>query len=151
MLACNFAWAQDQIIPEDSAEFRDFLILQKEVQGLSFRFYLLEKDINDSLAADSLYLFAKTDSGFVSNTFSDFALIPELEQPLVNDSLNFRLDFVVFSQSVDQSGVREYLANLIRNGDYQVKFEEVKPSEDLVSLASRSPYSPFLKYKLKGN
>ena len=149
MLSCSYAWAQDQIIPEDSAEFRDFLILQKEVQGLSYRFYLLEKSISDSLAADSVYLFSKTDSGFISNSFSDFGMIQDLEKPLVEDSLNFRLDFVVFSQSVDQTAVREYLANLVRNGDYQVKFEEIKSSEDLVSLASRSPYSPFLKYKLK--
>lgn len=141
--------AQDELIPEDSIGFRDFLILQKEVPGLSYRFFLPEKSISDSLAADSLYLFYKTDSGFVSALFADFARIEELEKPLVQDSLKYRLHYVVFSEPTSLNGTHEYLANLVRNGDYLIKFEEVGPSEDLVSLASKSPYSPLQKIKLR--
>jgi hypothetical protein len=142
-------WAQDQIIPEDSIEFQNFLVLQKEVQGLSFRFHLSEKTLSDSLLADSLYSFVKTDLGFESTTFPDFSLIRDLESPLLKDSLNYRIDYVIFSQVSDLNATREYLSNLVRNGDYRLKFEEEKPQVDLVLLASRAPYSPFLKYKLK--
>ncbi|HSF52883.1 MAG TPA: hypothetical protein VLA71_03990, partial [Algoriphagus sp.] len=141
--------AQDQLIPKDSIGFRDFLILQKEVPGLSYRYLLSEKKLSESLVSDSVYRFSKTDSGFVSGLFSDFNRIKELEIPLIRDSLRYRLQYVIFSEPSSQSGTQEYLANLIRNGDYQVKFEEVETSEDLVSLASKSPYSPFQKVKLR--
>lgn len=141
--------AQDQLIPEDSIGFREFLILQKEVPGLSYRIVLAEKSISDSLASDSLYLFSKTDSGFVSKLFTDLSKTQELEFPLIRDSIKYQLQFMIFSESSSLRGTHEYLSNLVRNGDYLVKFEESEPMEDLVALASKSPYSPFQKVKLR--
>ncbi|OOG77720.1 hypothetical protein B0E43_04000 [Algoriphagus sp. A40] len=141
--------AQSQIIPEDSIGFRDFLIVQKEVPGLSYRYVLGEKSISDELASDSIYQFSKTDTGYVSRLISDFDLAERLENRLVADSLDYQLVYFVFSNLSSHESTYEYLANLIRNGDYQVKFDEDGPKEDLVSLASKAPYSPLQKFKLR--
>lgn len=141
-------WAQLSLIPEDSTEFRDFLILQKEVQGLSYRFFLPGTLNTEQVPADSTFLFSKTDSGYVSALFTDFGLIPQLESPLIQDSLPFELDYVVFSKSESLNATREYLSNLVRNGDYELKFEEPNVVRDLVILASRFSYYPFTHYKL---
>lgn len=141
--------AQSQMIPGDSIGFRDFLVVQKEVPGLSYRFVLTENSISEALASDSIYQFSKTDTGYVSGLISDFGLAEKLQNRLDADSLRYQLNFFVFSNPSSLESTYEYLANLIRNGDYQVKYEESGPTEDLISLASKAPYSPFQKFKLR--
>jgi hypothetical protein len=141
-------WAQLSLIPEDSTAFKDFLILQKQVQGLSYQFFLPGSIKDGQVSADSTFRFSKTDSGYVSVLFSDFGLLPSLEDSLLQDSLPFRLDYVVFSKTENVQATQEYLSNLVRNGDYELKFEEPNAIRDLVLLASRFSYYPFTQYKL---
>ena len=141
-------WAQLSLIPEDSTEFRDFLILQKQVQGLSYQFFLPGSIQDGQVPVDSTFLFSKTDSGYVSVLFSDFGLLPSLEDSLILDSLPYRVGYVVFSKTENLKATQEYLANLVRNGDYELKFEEPNAFRDLVILATRFSYYPFTTYKL---
>jgi hypothetical protein len=141
--------AQENLIPEDSIGFRDFLILQNEIPGISYRFQIMEKQISDTLLTDSLYLFVKTDSGFFSKLFSDFGQIRKLEMPLLDDSLKYKLHYLVFSEVSSVAAMREYLSNRIQSGDLLVKFEQVAPSDDLVSMASHSPYLPMQRIKVR--
>ncbi len=141
--------AQDGAIPEDSAGFRDFLTLQKEVPGLGYRFWVKGKRISESLARDSLYLFTPTDSGYESGVFVDFGRGKELESRLAQDSLAYRIEYVVLSQTVPLDAAREFVAERVRSGDYLIRKGELAPAEDLVSLASKSPYSPTEKFKLR--
>lgn len=151
-LFCFFAGqiqAQENLIPVDSSGLGDFLILQDEVPGLSYRFQIVDKAISDSLLNNSVYLFTKTDSGYFSKLFTDFGQVNFLQNPLVSDSLKFELQYFIFSEKSSVKAVREYLSNLVRSGDFLVRFEEAVPSEDLVSLAANTPYSPLQKFKLR--
>lgn len=149
LLITGLTHAQENLIPEDSIGFRDFLILQNEIPGVSYRIQIKEKLISDRLLTDSLYLFFKTDSGFLSKLFSDFGKIRQLEMPLHYDSLQYKLHYLVFSEVSSVAATREYLSNRIQSGDLLVQFEEVTPSDDLVSLASYAPYLPMQRFKLR--
>lgn len=149
LLFAGLTHAQENLIPEDSIGFRDFLILQNEIPGISYRFQLKGNFISDTLLMDSLYSFVKTDSGFFSKPFSDFGQIRQLEMPLQKDSLKYNLHYLVFSEVSSIPATREYLSNRIQSGDLLVKFEEIAPSDDLVSLASYAPYLPVQRIKLR--
>lgn len=141
--------AQENLIPVDSVGLRDFLILQNEVPGLSYRFQVDGKAPSDTLLSDSLYLFSKTDSGYFSRRFTDFDQVNALQNPLLEDSLKFGLQYFIFSENSSLEAVGEYLSNLVRSGDFLVKFDEEVPKEDLISLAEKTPYSPIQKFKLR--
>jgi hypothetical protein len=79
------AQAQENLIPLDSTAFLDFVILQNEVPGLSYRFQVEQEMLSDTLWADSLYRFSKTDSGYFSTQFSEFGLVDNLTIPLLRD------------------------------------------------------------------
>ncbi|GAA0877071.1 hypothetical protein GCM10009119_00390 [Algoriphagus jejuensis] len=130
-------------------EFRDFLILQKEVTGLGYRFFIPEAQLPDSLHVDSLFQFSQTVSGFESRYFVDFTKAKELENTLINKGVSYRLDYIVLSEVVSTSAAQEYLVDLVRDADYPIKRGELKPTEDFVSLASQTPYSPTKQFKLK--
>lgn len=140
--------AQESIIPQDSTDFGDFLVLQDQVPGLSFRWQIKDKSLPESLLLDSLFLLAKTDSGYISQPMEHFAQLQEMSSRFGLDSLNVGLSYRVYSEEVSWQGAREYLANLVRNGDYQPIYEVKDVSEDLVVLAKKIPYSPFLKFKI---
>ncbi|WP_026968301.1 hypothetical protein [Algoriphagus terrigena] len=141
--------AQDALIPEDSLGFRDFLILQKEVTGLEYQFLIMGDNIPDSLLRDSVYTFSKTDLGLVSGQFEDFGKLDTLEAPLAQSNVAYQLQYLVFSEISSRATVREYLSTLIENGGHQIKVVEPQSKIDLVALASKSPYSPLQKFKLK--
>lgn len=148
-----FAWGmangQDSIIPDQPEEFHDFLILQGDVPGLSYRFLTTDLILPEELLGDSLYLFAKMDSGWVSKEFSNFGSLSEFETKLDNAHLHFNSQYLVYSEPATLASTREYLGNLIRGGDFVVKLELPTPTEDIVALASSSPYSPLEKIKLR--
>jgi len=64
-------------------------------------------------------------------------------------TLAYKLQFIIFSEISSVGAAREYLSNLVRSGNFLVKFDEEMPSEDLVSLASKFPYSPLQEFRLK--
>ena len=131
----------------DSTDFQNFLIRQKEVQGLSVRFTLDKKAFADSIPGDSIFKFTETNPGVFSSVeitqLSDF---PKLLDTL--SALNPTWEFLIFSQPSSFAATQEYVANLIRNGDIQELRNEISQNQDLVLLASRFQYVPFFKYKL---
>lgn len=147
-LGSFLASAQENLVPKDSAEFLKFILLQKNVPGLGYK-WKIEKSTNQA-TIDSLntFEFSKTDSGYYSKVFDDFDLLKIQENELIEDSVAWALTFYVFSSPSTLSATQEYVANLIRNGDFQPVFEESDPREDLVALAQKAPYSPLLKFKL---
>lgn len=152
IISLSFGWtrleAQEGIIPQDSVGFGEFLILQEEVPGLNYRWQIRDKLLPEVILSDTLFLFAKTDSGYFSRPIEDFGKLKEMESKLAADSLDYSLRLFVFADEFNWEGAKEYLANLVRNGDYIPVFEERDTSEDLVVLAKKTPYSPFLKFKL---
>jgi hypothetical protein len=149
LLISGQSFAQENLIPKDSSGFRDFLILQNEIPGMSYRFYIKDKMSSDTLLTDSLYSFYKTDSGYYSRRFTDFGQISQWEKSLQDDRLDYNLQYLVFSEVYSVDAAREYLLNRVQSGDVLVKFEEVKPTDDLVSLASNAPYLPLQRFKFR--
>lgn len=140
--------AQEDIVPKDSVDFWKFIILQKNVPGLGFSWKVQGSDIQNQVDSLENFEFVKTDTGYFSKVFEDFDLISMQESELMGKNLNSSLGFVVFTSPSTLSVTQEYVANLIRNGDFQPLFEEKDLTEDLVSLAQKAPYSPLLKFKL---
>lgn len=153
LLICFFSFtavkAQEVIIPENQEELHEFLILQGEVPGLKYRFFIENEVFSDSLFLDSLYAFTQSDSGLVSQFFSDFSQSDRLSIPLSERNLNPEIQYLVFSEISSTAATREYLSNLVKSGDYLIKLEETEPSADMVSLASYARYSPMQKFKMK--
>jgi hypothetical protein len=130
--------AQELVIPEDQKEFLSFLQIQQQVPGLGYR--LLVPDFQkDSLFWSELGIkFSLSDSGQVSEMQENFDLVKSLPE----DSLAYQLFFTVFSDVTSEEGAREYISNLVRNGDYRPRSGLEKPREDLVAMAIKSPYMP---------
>lgn len=131
----------------DSTSFQDFLILQKEVQGLSVRFKIAKSDLTDTIPGDSILHFFETSPGeFSSLELFQFTELPSLLQSL--KPLDPRWEFLIFSQPSTFAATQEYVSNLIRNGDIQVSAQDIILEKDLVLLASNFHYVPFFKHKL---
>ena len=145
----GIAYGQNLLIPEAPEDFHDFLILQGEVPGLTYRFLTSHEVSQEKLGNDTIYAFIQMDSGLVSRQFSDFSRLNTLEEELRNAYVDFKIEYLVYSDTETLEGTREYLGNLIRGGDFIVKFEESQPSDDIVSLAAYSPYFPLQKIKLR--
>ncbi|MBN7810633.1 hypothetical protein J0A68_06690 [Algoriphagus sp. H41] len=145
----GFASALQDTIPEDSAGFRDFLVLQKEVPGLGARFFVAGTRTLDLNTPDSAYGFAQVDSGYLSPIYIDFLQAAELEGLLLSDSVPYRLDYMVLSEPASAAAAREFVAGRIRSGDYLVKTGPEDEVEDLVALASNTRYAPVEKFRLK--
>lgn len=129
-------FAQD-ILPKDSVEWVNFLQIQTQVPGLGYQ--LVFSPSLDSLEALNLNLnLSRSDSGWVSGVEEDFSLLGRLNA----DSLNFKLHYYIFSEQNSEEAVREYISNLMRNGDFDPITEKVRPKEDLVAMAVNSPYVP---------
>ena len=140
--------AQENIVPKDSVDFWKFIMLQKNIPGLGYSWKVEGSDIQNQVDSLESFEFVKTDTGYFSKVFEDFDLISMQESELIGKNLNSSLGFVVFTSPSTLSVTQEYVANLIRNGDFQPLFEEKDLTEDLVSLAQKEPYSPLLKFKL---
>jgi hypothetical protein len=149
LLVSGQSFAQENLIPTDSSGFRDFLILQGEIPGMSYRFYSRDKMIQSTLLTDSLFSFYKTDSGYFSRRFTDFRQISQLEKSLHDDSLSYSLQYLVFSEVSSVAAAREYMFDRVKSGDLLVRFEEEKPTDDLVSLASNAQYLPLSRLKFR--
>lgn len=131
----------------DSISFHDFLILQKEVQGLSVRFKLEKPDLAEITPGDSILLFSETSAGVHSSReLFQFNEFPRLLQSL--KPLDPEWEYLIFSQPSTFEATQEYVANLIRNGDIQVSAQDIILEKDLVLLASNFHYVPFFKNKL---
>lgn len=131
----------------DSTAFQDFLIKQKEIQGLSVRFLIEKSDFTDSIPGDSIFRFAETSPGLLSSVeITQLGNFPKLLDTL--SALDPTWEFLIFSQPSTFIATQEYVANLIRNGDIQELSKEIAPDKDLVLLASNFQYVPFFKYKL---
>lgn len=143
-----FAKAQDDLVPKDSVEFWKFLIIQKSVPGLGYSLKInKEEDLNKLDSLNGLN-YTKTDSGYFSRVFEDFGLVKSQSDQFEKDSIDYAAVFLVFTNPTSLEATQEYVANLIRNGDFQPVFEERDFAEDLVALAQKFPYSPLLKFKL---
>ncbi|WP_026951479.1 hypothetical protein [Algoriphagus mannitolivorans] len=128
--------AQD-ILPKDSSEWINFLQIQNQIPGLGYQ--LVFPPSLDSLEVQTLKLdLTKSDSGWVSGIREDFSLLAQVE----SDRVNFKLLYFIFSSQNSEEAVREYISNLMRNGDFDPVTQKVKPKEDLVALAVKSPYAP---------
>jgi hypothetical protein len=141
--------AQQGTIPEDSIGFHNFLLLQGEVPGLSYRLLVEEQKLPEIFDGDSVYQFMPVDSGFESRLFTDFSKESELLSPLIKDSISYRIEYAVLSDAVSFAAARDFVSERVKSGDYLIKSGEVAPTEDLVSLAAKSPYSPTEKFRLK--
>lgn len=147
LFASSIAYAQEDLLPTDSAEFHHFLILQGEVPNLSFRFF--GPSFPDSLLSFGQLSMSRTDSGFVTNPIYDLRFANESEQFLKDNGFIFEVQYLVFSEVSSFLATREYLSNLVKSGDYLLQTEAIEPSEDIVSLASYSHYTPLQKFKLR--
>jgi len=131
----------------DSTAFQNFLMLQKEVQGLGVRFKLEKSDLTNTIPGDSLFKFSETSPGELSSAeITQLNHFPKLLETLRPFSPEW--EFLIFSQPSTFAATQEYVGNLIRNGDIQVIGKEIAPEQDLVLLASNFQYVPFFKYKL---
>lgn len=131
----------------DSTAFQEFVNKQKEIQGLSIRFFLPKTVITDSIPADSIFKFTELTPGILtSEPISQLDLLPKLLDTL--KVFNPGWEFLILTQPTTFDAAQEYVANLLRNGDIQIAGAEVTPKEDLVLLASNFQYVPFFKYKL---
>ena len=129
-------FAQD-ILPRDSMEWMNFLQIQHQIPGLGYQ--LIFPPSLDSIQASNLKLnLSKSDSGWVSGVQEDFSLLGQFK----SDSLKFNLYYYIFTSQNSEEAVREYISNMMRNGDFDPVTEKVKPREDLVAMAVKTPYAP---------
>lgn len=131
----------------DSTKFQEFVIKQKEIQGLSIRFLLQKNLISDSIPADSILKFTELTPGVLtSESITQLDLLPKLLDTL--KIFNPSWEFLVLTQPTTFNATQEYVANLLRNRDIQIVGSESGSGKDLVLLASNFQYVPFFKYKL---
>ena len=142
------ASAQENLVPKDSIEFWNFVNLQSSIPGLGYSWSIKGEIKQNKLDSFQSFAFTKTDSGYFSKVFENFDQITSQRAEIEKDSLESGLTFFVFTSPATLSATQEYVANLIRNGDFQPIFEERDAYEDLVALAQKAPYSPLLKFKL---
>ena len=132
-------FAQD-ILPKDSVEWIEFLQLQGQVPGLGYQLVLPSS--LDGLQTQSLNIdLTASDSGWVSGVLENFEILGRLK----SDSLDFRLYYQIYSLQNSEEAVREYISNLMRNGDFDPVTEKIKPKEDLVAMAVKTPYIPVFE------
>ena len=63
----------------DSTAFQEFVNKQREIQGLSIRFFLPKTEITDSIPADSIFKFAELTLGILTSApISQLDLLPKL-------------------------------------------------------------------------
>jgi HEAT repeat protein len=142
-------FAQDDLIPQDSVSFHQFLVLQGEVPGVGYRFTVEGRQLPEAVSKDSTYLFLPTKSGFQSQVFADFQQADFLDHTLADLGLNYRLEYVLLANTAGFAAVREFVAERARSGDYLIRKEAVEPLEDLVLLASNSPYNSTQKLRMR--
>lgn len=131
----------------DSTAFQEFVNKQKEIQGLSIRFFIPKPVMTDSIPADSIFKFTELTPGILtSEPISHLDFFPKLLDTL--KGFNPGWEFLILTQPTTFEATQEYVANLLRNGDIQITGAEVASKEDLVLLASNFQYVPFFKYKL---
>lgn len=149
LFTLNSALSQNNVVPEDSTAFVDFLILQEEVPGLGYRFSVTGNEFSKELnQLGDLGFTLNSEGGYTSKILLNWAQFFDLENQIVQFQVRPKLEFLVFSSPNPITACREYLLEVIQTGDYNPIFEKKKTTEDLISLASQEPYTPFQKFRL---
>ncbi|MEB2775262.1 HEAT repeat domain-containing protein [Algoriphagus sp. D3-2-R+10] len=130
-------FGQEELVLTDSSSFVDFLISEGEIPGLHFRLV----DSSHEIILDSV-LNSNSSSGMISDFNTILALKDKL---LMSDSLVPQVQYLIYEEPNTFAATQEYVSNLLRNGDLVAKTADTSNGKDLISLASRERYSPFLK------
>lgn len=136
MIKTELVLGQEEQGFADSLSFVDFLKEQGEIPGLGFHLVGSSGRIGEgSTPGDSSSL-----SGI-----ADFSTALALKDSVfLSDSMASELQFLVYGEAVAFGAAQEYVSNLLRNGDIVAKTGDNSNGRDLISLASRERYSPFL-------
>lgn len=134
MIKTGEVFSQDKPILSDSTSFVDFLINQGEIPGLEFKLI----DSSNGIVLDSL-LIKNSENG----SFSEFSkALATKDSLLSSDSITTEVKFLIYNEAFSFSAALEYVSNLLRNSDIEVKTPKVLNSKDLISLANREQYAP---------
>ncbi|MDR7128290.1 hypothetical protein J2X69_000618 [Algoriphagus sp. 4150] len=125
---------QDKAVFADSISFAGFLINQGEISGLEFR-------LTDS--SGRIFLDSSLNVLSEIGQTADFKTALLLKDSLLrSDSSVWEIQFLVYEQEHAFSAVREYVSNLLRNGDIEVTTPDTNV-KDYISLASKERYTPL--------
>lgn len=137
MIKTDIVLGQDEPVFADSVSFANFLKSQGKIPGLQFRLvdsskaYILDSTLNRSLQ-----------SGIVR----DFATALTLKDSVLRSyEYDLEIQYLIYSDPNTFKATQEYVSNLLRNGDIEPTVAGNSNGKDLISLATRNKYSPFLK------
>ncbi|SFB12624.1 hypothetical protein [Algoriphagus aquimarinus] len=137
MIKTGIVLGQEEQVFPDSISFADFLKVQGKIPGLQFRLV----DYSNEVSSDSVFN-SLVKAGFVG----DFASALTLKDSINNTySRDLHIQYLIYSDPNTFEATQEYVSNLLRNGDIEPTVPGNANGKDLISLASRNKYSPFLK------
>lgn len=128
----------------DSLQLHQELIRQQKIPNLSYQFRLMEEPAS---GLDSLFNFQQTDSGWVSPIEANWAKADSLHGVLAQ--FNPSLEYVVYEDVTDHTGLKNYLQTLIQTGDFVPGYDPNSSRIDLVLEASKDVFRPLHEYKLR--
>mgnify|MGYP003654274241 FL=1 len=129
-------FGQKEQVFEDSTAFIDFLKNQGDIPGLKYQLI----DSSGTVFSDST-----TDSVYQPKLVSDYGKAIDLRDSVFKtDSVFYAIQFVVYNDPNTLEATQEYVSNLLRNGDIELKSSDNSYRSDLISLASRYRYSPLI-------
>ena len=125
---------QEEEVFTDSVSFIGFLGSQGEIPGLEFR-----------LVDNSGKEFLDTSSTRSSEIWAthDFETALLLKDSLWILNHVYKIQFLVYGEPNSFTAAQEHVANLLRNGDIEVKTASNLNGKDYISLASKERYSPL--------
>ena len=136
MIKTQEVFGQEKLILSDSTSFVDFLKSQGQIPGLEFK--LIE--VSNGIAVDSLL-----DPGSRIGLLSDYTKVLAKKDSLFQaDSILAEVQILIYNEANTFTATQEYVSNLLRNNDLEVRTLEDSESKDLISLAYREHYAPSL-------
>lgn len=127
-------FGQGKLILSDSTSFVDFLINHGEIPGLDFRLV----NPSNGIAIDSLL-----NTNSINGSASEFSKVLAVKDSLLrNDSIASEVQFLIYNEPNTFPAALEYVSNLLRNNDIEVKTANNLDGKDLISLAYRERYAP---------
>ncbi|MFC5623470.1 hypothetical protein [Algoriphagus winogradskyi] len=136
MIKTSEVFGQEKSFLSDSTSFVDFLIKQGEIPGLEFNLINAETGI----ALDSLL-----DPNSRFGLFSEYAKVLTIKDSLFqSDSVHAEVQFLIYKEANTFPASQEYVSNLLRNNDIEIKTQDTLNSKDLISLAYREQYTPSI-------